>query len=263
MKHSSTHRAASHSGHQNTVSFLLLFLLHTTHLLVGMAFFSVGGILSGKCLSTSRDTFLSVEWWPWNFLTLSLWCSISRACTSSTLNLKWSMFMQGTNLLRYYLCNFILYFNAIYVLLITAFWLGNYASFLWTSVFLLRLARVMECSGTSMHTARITGFIVSETSVAWVRQAIVRHSTDTIRYRRATYARVGLVSPLHQGNVCNLWVSPVTQSICKCFQYHFRQIQQRLYQTSYSLDVSVFTSAVSFVPLSTGTQRTWRAHSST
>jgi len=53
--------------------------------------FSVGGILSGKCLSTSRGTFLSVEWWPWNFLTLPLACSISSAYTSSTLNLKWSI----------------------------------------------------------------------------------------------------------------------------------------------------------------------------
>jgi len=55
--------------------------------------FSVGGILSGKCLSRSRGTYLSVEWWPWNFLTLSLPCSISSACTSSTLNLKWSIFV--------------------------------------------------------------------------------------------------------------------------------------------------------------------------
>jgi len=91
LKHSSTHRAASHSGHQNTVSFLLLFLYHTTHLFVGLAFFSVSGILYGKCLSRSHGTFLSVEWWPWNFLTLSLPCSMSSACTSSTLNLKWSI----------------------------------------------------------------------------------------------------------------------------------------------------------------------------
>ena len=111
------------------------------------------------------------------------------------------LFMQGTNLLSYYLCNFVFVFNAIYVFFDNCVLLGNYASFLWTSVFLLRLARVMECSGTIMHTARITGFFVSETSVAWVRQVIVRHSTDTIKYRRTTYARVGLVSPLHKGNV--------------------------------------------------------------
>ena len=32
-----------------------------------------------------------MEWWPWNFLTLSLPCSIRSACTSSTTNLKWSI----------------------------------------------------------------------------------------------------------------------------------------------------------------------------
>jgi hypothetical protein len=34
---------------------------------------------------------LSVEWWPWNCPTLSLISSIITACTSSTLNLKWSI----------------------------------------------------------------------------------------------------------------------------------------------------------------------------
>ena len=63
--------------------------LHTS--LLAWPFFFVGGILSGKCLSTRCGTFLSVEWWPWNFLTLPLWCSISSACSSSTLNLKWSV----------------------------------------------------------------------------------------------------------------------------------------------------------------------------
>ena len=63
--------------------------LHTSSL--AWLFFSVGGILSGKCLLTSCGTFLSVEWWPWNFLTLPLACSISSAYTSSTLNLKWSI----------------------------------------------------------------------------------------------------------------------------------------------------------------------------
>jgi len=63
-------------------------ILHTS--LMAWTFF-VGGILSGKCLSRSRGTFLSVEWWPWIFLTLSLPCSISSASTSSTLNLKCSI----------------------------------------------------------------------------------------------------------------------------------------------------------------------------
>ena len=63
--------------------------LHTS--LLAWPFFSVGGILSGKCLSRSHGTFLSVEWWQWNFLTLPLPCSVSSACTSSTLNLKLSV----------------------------------------------------------------------------------------------------------------------------------------------------------------------------
>jgi len=63
--------------------------LHTS--LLACPFFSVGGILSRKCLSSSPGTFLSVEWWSWNFLTLSLWCWVSTVCTSSTLNLKWSI----------------------------------------------------------------------------------------------------------------------------------------------------------------------------
>ena len=63
--------------------------LHTS--LLAWPFFLVSVILSGKCLSTRRGTFLSVEWWPWNFLPLPLWCSISSACSSSTLNLKWSI----------------------------------------------------------------------------------------------------------------------------------------------------------------------------
>ena len=36
-------------------------------------------------------------------------------------SIQHSVFMQGTNLLSYYLCDFVLYFNAIYVLLIIAF----------------------------------------------------------------------------------------------------------------------------------------------
>ena len=68
----------------------IVFITHYTPL-CWPGLFSVGGILSGKCLSRSRGTFLSVEWWPWNFLTLSLPCSICSACTSSTLNLKWSI----------------------------------------------------------------------------------------------------------------------------------------------------------------------------
>ena len=53
--------------------------------------FFVGGILSGKYLSRRLGTFLSVEWLPWNFLIFSLPCSISSACTSSTQNLKCSI----------------------------------------------------------------------------------------------------------------------------------------------------------------------------
>ena len=84
---------------------------------------------------------------------------------------------------------------------------------------------------------------VSETSVAWVRQAIVRQGTDTIEYRRATYARVGLLSPLYQCNVKYL-----------CFKQHIAQIQ-RSYQTSDRTVVSTVTSVVSLFFV-TRTQRT-------
>ena len=67
----------------------VIFVTHYTPLCWPGLFFSVGGILSGKCLSRIHGTFFFVEWWPWNFLTLP--CSISSACTSSTLNLKWSI----------------------------------------------------------------------------------------------------------------------------------------------------------------------------
>ena len=91
LKLSSTHRAASHSGHKNSLLPSSAFVTHYTPLCWPGFFFSVSGILSGNCLSTSHGTFWSVQWWPWNFLTLPLACSISSACTSSTLNLKWSI----------------------------------------------------------------------------------------------------------------------------------------------------------------------------
>jgi len=37
------------------------------------------------------------------------------------------LFMQGTNLLIYYLFDFVLYFNAIYVYYDNCIWFGNYA----------------------------------------------------------------------------------------------------------------------------------------
>jgi len=82
------HKGQLHIRGTKTLSPSFYCFYNTLH--TSLLFFSVG-ILSGKCLSSSRGTFLSVEWWPWNFLTLSLWCSISSACTSSTLNLKWSI----------------------------------------------------------------------------------------------------------------------------------------------------------------------------
>jgi len=59
--------------------------------------------------------------------------------------------MQGTNLLSYYLCDFVLYFNAIYSFFIIVFDLVTTRYILWTSVFLLAvgiIALLIECSGS-------------------------------------------------------------------------------------------------------------------
>ena len=91
LKQPSRQSPAWQSGHQNTVSFLLLCLQHTTHTFVGLAFFCVGGILAEERLSSSRGTFLSVQWRPCTVLSVSLPRSISTACIRCTLNLKWSI----------------------------------------------------------------------------------------------------------------------------------------------------------------------------
>jgi hypothetical protein len=46
--------------------------------------FYMVGFLGGGCLSRSYGTFLSMEWWPCTFLSVSLPCSVSRVCTIST-----------------------------------------------------------------------------------------------------------------------------------------------------------------------------------
>jgi hypothetical protein len=51
--------------------------------------FPVSAVLSGKCLSRSHETFLSMEREPCTFLSPSLLRSISTASIRSTLNLKW------------------------------------------------------------------------------------------------------------------------------------------------------------------------------
>jgi hypothetical protein len=51
--------------------------------------FPVSAVLSGKCLSRSHETFLSMEWQPCTFRSPPLLRSVSTASIRSTLNLKW------------------------------------------------------------------------------------------------------------------------------------------------------------------------------
>ena len=66
---------------------------------------------------------------------------------------------------------------------------------------------------------------------AWLgwRHAIVRHSTDTIGYRQATYARVGLVSPLHRATYSICGVPSSTSS-----KYHITHSRLCTRQTCWS-----------------------------
>jgi len=92
LKHSSTHRAASHSGHQNTVSFLLLLCntLHTS-LLAWPFFLLVVFFLENVFQEVAAHFYL----WndgreiSWHFHFHVQWV----VSVPVLLNLKWSMFV--------------------------------------------------------------------------------------------------------------------------------------------------------------------------
>ena len=174
------------------------------------------------CLPCCIFNLLSYfQYWPGNYLhsrrpslsflltylTQEIWCSIHLTTSNCTTafckrrnNLQsvpqtMPLFMQGTNLLNYYCVN--LGFILIYYLFNFGFlmtficcdiciWFRNYALFLWTSVFLLRLATI-ECSRTIMRTAQIAWFFVcgTNTSRAWLFGVTL--ISDSVASRRCQF----------------------------------------------------------------------------
>ena len=67
--------------------------------------FFYGGIFLGKSLSRSHGTFLSMEWWPYTFFSISLPCSVSRICTRCTLSTFHYLFLVSYSWQFWNLCH--------------------------------------------------------------------------------------------------------------------------------------------------------------